>query len=264
MGVHNGWDAAIMQVSAPDDCRRRWCHVCSIWQPDRWYHCEILCRCFPLFDHTCLFFPAPIFRDNWKPYLLALPLLALSLAWNAGLALVLLWSFKVQGEEEWLFAVLAVAAIAFLCELGRIERAMWVDAVFNNRRAQEHATLFTRVVPAAGLGPPEYVEDPRGFQTFNCGWRENLRLNLGPIWEWPLFWRPSPIARQDREGKTVWSPWITSRRFRSLGSFDFGQLETVPGRREQSWSSGIELAELTDVVVAAVPARQPAPLSESS
>ncbi|KAK8217166.1 hypothetical protein M8818_001418 [Zalaria obscura] len=66
----------------------------------------------------------------------------------------------------------------------------------------------------------------------------------------------------DREGKTAWSPWITSRRFRSLGAFDFGQLETVPGRREQSWSSGIELAELTDVVAAAVPARQPAPTSE--
>ncbi|KAF2136191.1 uncharacterized protein K452DRAFT_313397 [Aplosporella prunicola CBS 121167] len=156
----------------------RWCRFCRTYRHPRTTHCPVLDRCLPLYDHYCHFFPGPVYGDSQKSYLLAIAALPFHCLFCLGVALWMAIDKRMRETKTISYAV--VMAVSMPCLIYDIYMivVMWGDVVFCNFRAWEDKGVFY----ISEQGQLERVPyEPSSEHPYNMGWRENLRLNLGPV-----------------------------------------------------------------------------------
>jgi hypothetical protein len=236
-------DRYLVQVDGPGSTVRRFCSVCEIFQDERAYHCGIVGRCLPMFDHTCPWWQGPVFRDNTKAYLNFLLFLSLHTAFCTAFGIYGIAKKKYQNAMA---GTLVVSFAGFLLASG-LFRHFVLELVLRNRTGQEsdQREIFF-FVSAENRFEGELVwEASRDVDgnPWHLGWRENMRLVLGPWWSWLAFWKSTPIMQLDEyptrlqllPTAVVLTP-LRSRRRREAAStgieeIELGNLSEIRRRR---------------------------------
>ncbi|KAF2136365.1 uncharacterized protein K452DRAFT_302805 [Aplosporella prunicola CBS 121167] len=226
---------------------RRWCEVCRIWMPNRARHVGWIGRCLHVYEHTCEFFPGAIFLSSQKAYLLGLMFLPghVVLTVVAGLSLV---SERRTPQDYAYVALMGFAAIAMIFAGFALIWPLWkFIAVDNVRSAEEHG-VWLSVSSTSGRTQRQVGPNP-ARRPWDCGWRENICMNMGPVREWLLLWRDPPIGRL-LEQNQGWAQWVLDIRKeldeQEAALAELGPIMPTPPRTLRSSSqhrtSGFELA----------------------
>ncbi|RCK64665.1 Palmitoyltransferase PFA3 [Candida viswanathii] len=175
----------------------RYCTKCSVWKPDRCHHCSSSGKCILKMDHYCPWFSTCIGFFNYKFFLQFLCYVAIYCIFLFAICAVIIYQFLVNGlfEDQFIslnlvfllvlsFAFsLAVSVFAlfliYLCgnNLTTIE---FQERRWNGRGSNEGDSRFNYEFDASG-------KQKKLANIFDLGFRENLKLVLGPnVWTWIL------------------------------------------------------------------------------
>ncbi|KAF2141123.1 uncharacterized protein K452DRAFT_334646 [Aplosporella prunicola CBS 121167] len=191
---------------------RRWCKFCKIDKPDRARHCRAVGRCLPVYDHFCPCLCGPVYLGSQKAYLWALFWIPVHLAFSVGMGA---WQLSVRSRNGGLEKAY-LAAVGFfgliLPWLVNFARVKWRDIVFRNSRPKDLEGVYVTIWKDGQQKTISY----QALNPWDSGCRQNSWMNMGPWWQWPLFWVEPPIARMLQDG-TAWAPWVLDAQ-RAMGA----------------------------------------------
>ncbi|KAI1388127.1 uncharacterized protein F4822DRAFT_430881 [Hypoxylon trugodes] len=188
----NFWDLSMPSGRLPyrQGLRPRTCPYGCLFEPsDRAYHCSMMNRCLPVYDHYCKYLQATVYLRTMKPYFFVLLFLPLDAVYSFAVSLAAL----CHPSTRW--AAPFVGSIV-LCSI----------AVFLEVEANSFAN-FNRIVRYNVLAPERTgrrwviaykYEDQSGWclqlrrydrNPWDLGSRENFLQIFGQRWwKWPFFW----------------------------------------------------------------------------
>ncbi|PVI04060.1 hypothetical protein DM02DRAFT_694589 [Periconia macrospinosa] len=139
----------------------RLCYRCNIFMPARTYHCPVMDKCLPHYDHFCPWWAGGVWIHNLKAYLLFLAFLPPYQAFVFGIGM---WVAADKDKRSSCKIVMGtgIACGAALVLSTVIMLEMWIRLGFWNLLTSEHDGCF--LVDDAGV--PQEIKDP-----WDQGWR---------------------------------------------------------------------------------------------